>query len=284
MKVSLFTDAKKHNLALMKISTFHKRKGDQVLLNAVDAKFDLSYGSWMFEDSRRRPVDVEGGIGYAPGVTLPKEIEDCRPDYSLFNLNHSLGYTFRACFRKCPFCKVPLLKQTRRHWSIYEFHDPRFDTIELLNNNTFYDVFWEETFKEIYNEGLGLIDHGNDLRLLDNYKAYWIKKIRWERQPKFAWDRMRDEWKMKRGLQLLKKFKIRAMIYVLMGFDTSFEEDVYRCEIINSMGCDPFPMLYNQKRILRLFRRMIYLRYYRSYSSIKEAWCNYKKSLNTASI
>jgi len=277
MKVSLFTDAKKHNLALMKISSFYKRKGAQVFLNNPSQKADLSYGSWLFEGSKREAVEREGGIGFDPKTTLPPEIESCFPDYTLFNLDHSLGYTFRACFRRCPFCKVPLLKQSKRHWSIWEFHNPRFDTIELLNNNTFYDPFWEETFKEIYEAKLRVIGHGNDLRLLDGYKAYWIKKLNWFKLPKFAWDRMKDEKKIREGLKLLKRFKIKAMIYVLMGFDTSFEEDVYRCEVINAMGCDPFPMLYKQKRILRLFRRMIYLRYYRKYKTIKEAWCGYRR-------
>jgi len=278
MKVSLLTDAPKHNLALMKISTYHKQRGDEVFLNMPLIKADIIYASWLFEDRNRYPADYNGGIGYRPDVVLPPEIEKCKPDYELFRLNHSLGYTFRDCYRNCPFCKVPLLPKEKKHHSIWEFHDKRFDTIELLNNNTFFDPEWEETFKEIYEANLWIIDNnGNDLRLLDDYKAWWIKRLRWKNQPKFAWDRMQDEKEIIEGLKLLKKYKINAMVYVLMGFDTTFEEDLYRCEVINAMGFDPFPMLYKPTPLLRRFRRMIYLRYYKKHKTIAEAWKDYKR-------
>lgn len=278
MKISLLTDAPHHNLALMKLSAYHKKAGDEVKLNMPLWKADYTYASWIFEDGIRFGAQERGSIGIDPKATLPEHIEKLKPDYSLFSLNYSLGYTFRACFRKCPFCKVPLLRQDKSHHSIYEFHNPDFVVIELLNNNTFFDPLWEETFREIEEANLKIIDNnGNDLRLLDDHKAWWIKKLRWANQPKFAWDRIRDEKKVIEGLNLLQKYKVRAMVYVLMGFDTRFEEDLYRCEIINSMGFDPFPMLYRPTDELRKFRRMIYLRYYRKYKTIKAAWRGYQK-------
>jgi len=278
MKVSLLTDAPKHNLALMKISTYHKKRGDEVFLNMPLIKADVTYASWLFENGNRYSADYAGGIGYNPQVCLPEEIERCKPDYTLFNLKHSLGYTFRACFRRCKFCKVSLQPQDTTHHSIWEFHNSKFDTIELLDNNIFFDPLWEETFKEIYEAEVKVLDNGMDLRLIDDYKAWWIKRLKWKKQPKFAWDRMEDEERIIEGLKLLRKYKINAMIYVLMGFDTTFEEDLYRCEVIYSMGFDPFPMLYRPTPLLRRFRRMIYLRYYRKYKTIKEAWGNYKRN------
>lgn len=278
MKISLLTDAPKHNLALMKLSTYYKSKGDNIVLNMPLVKADIICASWLFENGLTEYSDLTGGIGFDPRIRLLEHIEKLKPDYGLFGLNHSLGYTFRACFRKCPFCKVPLLPKDGTHHSIYEFHNPDFDTIELLNNNTFFDPLWEETFREIREANLKIIDsNGNDLRLLDDHKAWWIKRLRWKNQPKFAWDRMRDEKKVIEGLKLLQKYKVRAMVYVLMGFDTNFEEDLYRCEVINSMGFDPFPMLYRATEELHKFRRMIYLRYYRRYKTIRAAWQNYQR-------
>ncbi len=272
------TDAPKHNLALMKISAYHKKAGDEVMLNMPLWKADYRYASWIFEDGIRFGAYEAGGTGVDPKIELPEHIEKLKPDYSLFNLHHSLGYTFRACFRKCPFCKVPLMRQDRTHHSIWEFHDSKFDTIELLNNNTFFDPFWYETFEEIHRADLKVIENGMDLRLLDNHKTWWISRLRWATQPKFAWDRMQDEKKIIEGMKLLQKYKINAMVYVLMGFDSNLEEDLYRCEIINSMGFDPFPMLYEPTKILRKFRRFIYLRYYRRYKTIAEAWKQYKRA------
>ncbi|GAH35251.1 unnamed protein product, partial [marine sediment metagenome] len=259
--------------------TYHKSKGNEVFLNMPIWKSDYSYASWVFQNKHRFEAHEIGGIAVDPQIELPDYIERLRPDYRLFNLKHSLGYTFRACFRfrQCPFCKVPLLPVRIKHHSIWEFHSKDFDTIELLNNNTFFDPHWEETFKEIYKARLKVIENGMDLRLLDDHKAWWIKQLRWKNQPKFAWDRMKDEKKIIAGMKLLQKYKIDAMVYVLMGFDTTSEEDLYRCEIINSMGFDPFPMLYEPTQLLRKLRRMIYLRYYRKYKTIAEAWKEYKR-------
>lgn len=278
MKILLLTDAPKHNLALMKISAYHKKAEDEVMLNMPLWKADYKYASWIFEDGIRFGAYEAGGPGVDPKIELPEHIEKLKPDYSLFNLDHSLGYTFRACFRKCPFCKVPLMRQDRTHHSIWEFHNPKFDTIELLDNNIFYDPFWEDTFREIQYEHLKVIDHGMDLRLLDDHRAWWIKQLRWATQPKFAWDRMRDEGKVIQGMKVLKKQGVKkATVYVLMGFDTDFEEDLHRCEIINSMGFDPWPMLYEPKLELRRFRNFITLRYYRQYKTIGEAWRNFNR-------
>lgn len=281
MKISLLTDSPWHNLALMKLSAYHKKAGDEVKLNMPLWKANYSYASWIFEDGIRFGANETGGIAVDPKIALPEAVEKFKPDYSLFNLNHSLGYTFRDCYRNCPFCKVPKLPKERKHHSIWEFHEERFNTIELLNNNTFFDPLWLETFKEIYKANLKIIDGGHDLRLLDDQKAWWIKRLRWKRHhPQFAWDQMEDEKKIIAGLKLLKKYHIGdCIIYVLMGFDTSLEEDLYRCEIIHSFGFDPFPMLYKPTAQLRAFRRMIYLRYYRSFKTIGEAWKNYNKAI-----
>ncbi|GAJ21082.1 unnamed protein product, partial [marine sediment metagenome] len=87
-----------------------------------------------------------------------------------------------------------------------------------------------------------------------------------------------DEGKITEGMRLLKKHGVKkAIIYVLMGFDTDFEEDLHRCETIHSSGYDPWPMLYNPTLPLRSFRNFIGLRYYRQYKTIGEAWRNFNR-------
>jgi len=279
VKISVLTDAPKHNLALMKISSWHKRCGDEVTLNMPLLKADYRYASYIFKNGMRFGAQETGGIGINPKIELPGQIQQQRPDYELFKLGHSLGYTFRACPRQCAFCKVPLMRQDRSHHSIWEFHDPHFNRIELLNNNTFGDPFWEETFQEIHEAKLRIIDSsGFDLRLLDDRKASWLRRLKWEDHgPRFAWDRVQDEKEIREGLKLLRKHKLKGCtIYVLMGFDTSFEEDLYRCEIINGYGYDPYPMLFKSTPTLSRFRKFLYGRGYRQYSSIAEAWKDYK--------
>ena len=106
MNINLLSDAPRHNLALMKISTYWKKRGDTVYLNCVGS-FDETIGSWLFTHSEKHITDSEGGPGVNPWKKLPYRYEKQKPDYDLFNVDFSLGYTWSYCPRKCPFCIVP---------------------------------------------------------------------------------------------------------------------------------------------------------------------------------
>ena len=93
MRVNLLTDAPRHNLALMKLSSFHKARGDSISLNQPLEPCDKVYASWLYTWTKRYPADIIGGTGYDPTIRLPAEIEKQRPDYSLFPIDYSLGYT-----------------------------------------------------------------------------------------------------------------------------------------------------------------------------------------------
>ena len=278
MNINLVTDAKRHNLVLMKYSALHKLLGNQIFLNGVGI-FDLTVGSWLFDFSQKVPCDVEGGPGFDPTIRN-KFAEAMKPDYSLFNLDYSLGFTWSYCPRKCQFCIVPKQNNPKRHRSIWDFHDSKFKKICLLNNNTFSDTQWKETFEEIWDADLAVIDeNGYDLRLLDDDKAEALHKTKWATPLHFAWDLIEDEKKIKYGLELLKKHKLASTsngVYVLIGFNTTREEDLYRCQIINNYGLTPYPMPFVRSKENMKFKRFINLHYYRSYNTIEKAWKDYK--------
>ena len=278
MDISLLTDAPKHNYALMRIAAYHKAKGDHVFLNEpLGRLYDMSYGSWLF--NQEYFCDINGGpaikpIGNRLGLEFP-----IRPDYSLYsNIDYSLGFTWEYCPRKCGFCVVPKQKPPKVHRSIWEFHDKRFKAICLLNNNTFSDPKWYETFEEIWAAKLAVRDeNGYDLRLLDVDKVEALKRTKFEGYIHFSWDCMDDEDAVVKGLLLAREHKLRAMIYILVGYDTTRDEDIYRCQIINNLGFDPYPMPYNGgTRADRAFKRFVCLRGYRGYRNMKVAWENYR--------
>lgn len=243
MKISLLTDAPNHNLALMKISAYHKKRGDTVILDQPVVPADKTYASVLFSQNKKLfHADEYGGIQF-PDKILPKEIEYIKPDYDLYNIDYSLGYTFRPCYRRCDFCLVKTLHHPdTRHHSIWEFHDKRFKTICIMNNNWLLDPSWKETFKEIWAENLTVKEHGLDLRLMDEAKADAIKKTKWDGRLHFAWDRMRDEKLIVRGLEFIKPYKIASRCYVLSGYDTSWEQDLYRCQILINYDQVPYIM------------------------------------------
>lgn len=280
MKISLLTDAPKHNLALMKISAWHKANGDEVMLNAPIFPADYTYASVLFEQNKNKfTADEYGGPAYASAPMLCPDTERMLPDYSLFgNTTYSLGYTFRPCDSGCDFCSVPKFNHPdREHHSIFEFYNPDFKTICLLNNNTFQDPRWKETFEEIWDADLSVIDeNGYDLRLLDDEKAEALKKTKFTSKLHFAWDRMPDEPLILNSLKLLRKHKISgSRIYVLIGYNTTIEEDIYRCQKIIEHKQDPYIMPYKRTKGNRAFKRFIDSFMWRKYKTIEAAWMDY---------
>jgi hypothetical protein len=279
MKISLLTDAPKYNLALMKLSAWHKERGDQVSLNQPLWPADKRYASVLFDwNVKKFLADEYGG----PGYNFEPLGIDCRPDYSLYDLDFSLGYTYRYCPRKCSFCVVGKMEKDQSHKSIWDFHLPQFKKICLLNNNTFADPQWKETFQEIWDAKLTMIDeNGYDLRLVDEERAVALSETKWgtKHMPHFSWDRMGDESPILRGFGEINRVGLRGCeIYVLVGFDTTIEQDIYRCQTIHDLGHDPYVMVYKNNHLLNDFRTMIYSRCYRKSGSIAETWKTYSRS------
>lgn len=278
MQISLVSDAPKHNLALMKLSAYHKSIGDSVLLNLPVIDSDYTYASILFEKNKLLFKANEYGGPAFNNSCLPDYIEKQFPDYSLYNLDYSLGYTFRPCYNTCDFCKVPKMNHPDiLHHSIYEFYNKNFNKICLLNNNTFLDPLWKETLIEIQKENLSIIDeNGYDIRLLDDEKTYYLKNTKFANQIHFAWDRLSDEALVLEGLKYLTKFKIKGRFYVLIGYNTTLEEDIYRCQILKENKQDFYIMPYNQTKEEKKFKRFIDTFMWRKYKTINEAWLNYK--------
>lgn len=274
MKVNLYTDAPKHNLALMKISAWHKMIGDEVLLNMPLFPCDKAYGSVMFFNTLDILADEMGGSGYSLERTLPLCVERMMPDYSLFPIDYSLGYTFRPCYRKCPFCLVWQMEHPdEEHHSIWEFHDSQFNKICLLNNNTFFDKQWRETFHEIIDARLVIVDqNGYDLRLMDEEKADYLHRLRFHGKIHYAWDRMEDETAILSGLKIAPK----GTVYIMIGFDTTEEQDIYRVQKIVDCGFDPYIMPYNQTKKEKRFKRFIDSFMWRKFKTISDGWKEYK--------
>lgn len=104
------------NLALMKLSAYHKAKGDTVVLNPSSTDhYDIIYKARVFDDTYTQDNKLEydadkiiqGGTGYDLTSKLPDEVEHIFPDYSLYNITDTAyGYLSRGCPRGCPFCIV----------------------------------------------------------------------------------------------------------------------------------------------------------------------------------
>ena len=113
MKIGL-VDVDGHNwpnLALMKISAWHKKWNDSVEWAGSLEHYDIVYMAKVFtftaDDLQAYQAEeiIKGGTGYDLVGKLPEDIERCYPDYELYGIKDTAyGYLTRGCPRQCPFC------------------------------------------------------------------------------------------------------------------------------------------------------------------------------------
>ena len=144
MKIGL-VDVDGHNypnLAIMKISAWHKARGDEVSFAMPLDRYDKIYMSkvFTFTDDCQYTWDCEiekGGTGYGDyKKVLPDEIEHICPDYDLYGITDTaFGFTTRGCIRHCPFCLVHDKEgYIKPHADLEEFLDGR-KKVVLMDNN-----------------------------------------------------------------------------------------------------------------------------------------------------
>ena len=288
LKIGLVdVDSKIPNLALMKLSAYHKSLGNEVKI--FDPLFDhpdIIYSSKVFKDSDKFdyfPSDcqvVQGGSGFDIDLKLGSLIENCYPDYSLYNSNIACGFTTRGCTRSCGFCIVPQ-KEGKLHpvADIHQFWRGQ-KRLTLMDNNLAGDT---EHFNLILNQVIKNkiqtdFNQGLDIRLIDDDKAKLLSKVKlWDGyRLRFAWDSMELEQDVMAGISVLlnhmKSYKL--MFYVLIGYETTEDEDLYRVEMLKSLGIRAFVMPYDRtSQYQRDFARYVNGQVY-----TKVAWPDYRRN------
>lgn len=261
MKVALIdVDSRIPNLALMKLSAWHKARGDQVdLYLPVFSKPDLAYASKVFTDTPDPAYlpncqIIKGGSGYDLKSELPPEVESMFPDYSLYRIDYAMGFTTRGCFRRCPFCIVPEKEgNIRAVADITDFWDGQKNLMLMDNNLTAKPDHYRRILEQLIKRGIRTsFSQGLDIRLMDKDKADLLARVKlWkDKRIHFAFDFMKDETAVREGIKTLFKAGIIARnisFYVLIGYNTTPEEDLYRVELLRSFGITPFAMPYNRR-------------------------------------
>lgn len=260
-------DGKLPNLALMKISAWHKENGNNVvLLSAKDVllgqnlfkKFDKYYGAIVFTENIKTAKELHklgveiGGTGWNIESKLPDEVEKMKPDYDLYDIDYGIGFTARGCIRQCSFCVVPKKEGAIREVAMpSELVNPKTKNITILDNNFLASPMWREKSQEIIDNGYKVdFCQGLDIRLIKDENASYLAQIKHQKQIHFAFDDVKMEPVVRQGIELLDKAGIkpyRLMFYVLVNFNSTIEEDLKRINILQEYGADPFIMVYNKK-------------------------------------
>ena len=268
-------DSKIPNLALMKISAFHKSIGDNVSFNNTDNP-DIVYASVIFKKNKHMVDGLQffypnselhiGGSGYDLSIKLPDEIEYIKPDYDLYpEMKYSIGYSTRGCNRSCGFCIVPRKEGKFKIWQHpEEWYDKRFDSVTFLDNNILLDKKWfAEVIIFCINHDLKIqFNQGIDIRLIEKEDIELLRKVKHLGLVGLAWDALDMEVMVIEKLNVFKEcgFNLRSEVQLFCYVDSNnqFDSGVYRANKLKEMGTNAFVM-FNQdskktKRITDLQR------------------------------
>lgn len=258
------------NLALMKLSAWHKAQGDSVEIAApLWGDYDRVYRSKVFDFS---PNDfapwgcevIDGGTGYTLDSHLPEGAENSYPDYDLFGCTYALGRITRGCVRRCPWCVVWRQDGKVRQVDTLDGFLREQTHVRLLDDNlTAMPELFVDTCEELSKRRVLTKFEALDVRLMSVDMARALAKVRRWGQVHFAWDAMNQEMAVRKGIDALKAggFPLyAATFYVLIGFDTTPEQDAYRVDALNDLGVESFVMPFDkadpyQRKFARMTNR-----------------------------
>ncbi len=239
------------NLALMKISAWHKAHGDNVeWAMPMFGDYDRVYQSKIFtftpdEQTNWNCEVVRGGTGYDIRSRLPEDMErSTAMDYSIYpQYEFSIQFFSRGCIRHCPFCLVHD-KEGLIHPVEPLQLNPNGKHIEVLDNNFFANPEWKFAVDFLLATKQKVNLHGVDIRIMNEEQAFWLNKLPLHKNVHIAWDLPQIDLtdKLREVIRYIKPWKL--MCYVLVGFNSTIEQDMYRIERLRELGIKPFVMPY----------------------------------------
>lgn len=282
MKIGLIDiEPKIYNTAYMQIAAYYKRGGSIVewWSPITHRTFKVVFCSSLFDftDKTDIPGDaICGGTGFNVQSRLSREMENCELDYSIYpNCHKSILWFSRGCRRKCPWCVVPDKEGGIRPVTVKNLN-PRGKYVVVCDNDFFGNPEWSEAINCLRSFGLPCDFQGIDIRDITRKQAHSLSKLRHHKRIKFAWDVPDDEEKIRAGISQLIQYNspYKLMCYVLIGFNTTEEQDVHRIETLRSWGVDPFVMPYDRSE---LYQRSL-ARYVNRKAIFKKVkWTDYRR-------
>ncbi len=245
MKVALHTLDKTNfpNLALMKLSEYHKLKGDSVVWHEslFSKKYNIVYSSKVFSFTSDEKLfgDVHyGGPGNSLSENLHDEIEHICPDYSLYNLEYSLGFLTRGCIRKCSFCIVPEKEGSiKKHADINEFL--RHDKAVLMDNNVLACDHGIKQIEKIVKLGIKVdFNQGLDARLIDDSIAKLLSRVKWLNPIRLACDSQSQIKPIQNAVTLLRWHNATPRRYFIYVLIKDPKESLERIKFLKGMDLD----------------------------------------------
>lgn len=224
---------------------------------------------------------IIGGTGWDDYTKAPYTVTELPPEiaavshvpwtYEMYNIDYGIGFTTRGCHVGCAFCVVPKKEglQEYREMEVKDLINPRSKHLILMNNNSFAHHDFMRDIEQIKFYDLSIhYDQANDITLVTPEIAKALKSVNYrgynptKKQLFFAFDLITkkkidpetggtvtyDMMKIvPEKVKLLESYGIppyHLKFYMLIGFNTSEEEDLMRVDCLRDLNCDIYPMLY----------------------------------------
>lgn len=250
MKIGLHDAERDHmphksfpNLALMKISAYHKAIGDTVDWWFPMSDCDLVYSSKVFDFTLENPYlpgsTVRGGTGYRDiplSQTLPPEIDRMAPDYSIYpKCEYAIGYITRGCPNRCRWCVVPEKEGKIRSYRVWqELVRPDSSKLVLMDNNILASEYGISQLDSLIGSGYAIdLNQGMDARLVTDEMAGILARIKWIRFIRFSCDHQAQIEPVINAIELLKKHgKKPYHVFVYLLVTPDIEDAAHRVEAL----------------------------------------------------
>lgn len=242
------------NLALMRISAYHKACGDDVeWWMGLGGHYDRVYMSkvFTFTPDEESIIDadeiVRGGTGYKDYSALPPEIEATEPDYSIYpQFGQAIGFLTRGCIRNCPWCIVPKKEGAIKPASTWrQIKRSGSRDIVFLDNNVLAHDHGLTQIEEMGHEKVWVdFNQGLDARLITPEVARLLAKLHWIRFVRLSCDTATMLPVIEQATAYMREAgiaKSRFWCYMLV---TDVAEAEQRALALDAMGVTPFAQPY----------------------------------------
>lgn len=246
------------NLALMKISAYHKQKGDKVSWYDIFDQYDIVYKAKVFTFTSDYNLVINnsreiiiGGTGYDSDRLVPND--NVQPDYELYNTaswykdDTAYGFLTRGCPNKCSWCIVPKKEgNIRPYMKIKEIAQGKKNVV-LMDNNVLACDWGLEQIEKIINIGVKVdFNQGLDARLIaDNEDiAKLLSRVKWLKPLRMACDQKSQMKYIKKATLLLRKHNTTPKNYFIYLLVRDISDAHERALFLKYLKLDPFAQPY----------------------------------------
>ncbi len=256
-------ESKIPNFALKKIEKYHADSCDEVIWNMpifrniadkIYVSCVFTKNKWKCKEWEGEPKVLIGGSGYSLSIKLPSEIEEVKPHINF-------GFTTRGCIRKCSFCIVSEKEgNIRIVGDLLDLWDGKSKDVVLMDNNI---IALPEHFELVCKQAIENkirvdFNQGLDHRLLTPEIVSLMAKTP-HKVYRFSFDHPSYKSTVEKAIDMCNKEGMnRCMWFCLIGYNTTFQEDIERLNYLkerNQIGyAQRYEKCYKEKKYIDLAR------------------------------